>query len=91
MSSQVCKDGEVLIADGHEDADEFAQLMEQLQDQWRGLQDAMEARKNKLAVSERAQQYLFDASEAEAWMSEQVRPYDSLRHRQLSVANRLHA
>ena len=70
---QVCKDGERLIADGHEDAGEFAVLMEQLQDQWRQLQDAMEARKNKLAVSERAQQYLFDANEAEAWMSEQVR------------------
>ncbi|XP_043206093.1 spectrin beta chain-like isoform X2 [Amphibalanus amphitrite] len=67
----VCKDGELLIADGHEDGDEFAQLMEQLKDQWRQLQDAMEARKNKLAISERAQQYLFDANEAEAWMSEQ--------------------
>ena len=73
----MCKDGELLIQDGHEDAEEFAQLMEQLQDQWRGLQDAMEARKNKLAVSERAQQYLFDANEAEAWMSEQVPGRDS--------------
>lgn len=33
--------------------------------------DAIEERKNKLSQWEKAQQYLFDANEAEAWMSEQ--------------------
>lgn len=33
--------------------------------------DAIDERKNKLSQWEKAQQYLFDANEAEAWMSEQ--------------------
>lgn len=33
--------------------------------------DAIEQRKNNLAQWERAHQYMFDANEAEAWMSEQ--------------------
>ena len=35
------------------------------------LKDAMDSRRAKLLASERAQQYFFDASEAESWMSEQ--------------------
>ncbi|XP_050732395.1 spectrin beta chain-like isoform X2 [Eriocheir sinensis] len=67
----VCDNGRKLIEEGHVDADEFHKLLEELLDHWTKLKDAMEFRRSKLAVSEKAQQYLFDASEAEVWMSEQ--------------------
>lgn len=38
---------------------------------WQELKDAIEKRRNNLLRNERAQQYLFDANEAESWMSEQ--------------------
>ncbi|XP_045122381.1 spectrin beta chain-like isoform X4 [Portunus trituberculatus] len=67
----VCENGRKLIESGHADADEFHKLLEELLDDWAKLKDAMEFRRSKLMVSEKAQQYLFDASEAEVWMSEQ--------------------
>lgn len=38
---------------------------------WQELKDAVENRRENLLRNERAQQYLFDANEAESWMSEQ--------------------
>jgi hypothetical protein len=35
------------------------------------LREALEARKQRLAESEKAHQFLYDCNEAEAWMSEQ--------------------
>lgn len=35
------------------------------------MKDAIEKRRDNLLRNERAQQYLFDANEAESWMSEQ--------------------
>jgi len=67
----VCNNGQKLIDEGHVDADEFANLIEELLDTWQTLKDAMDNRRAKLLASERAQQYFFDASEAESWMSEQ--------------------
>ncbi|XP_071530660.1 spectrin beta chain isoform X5 [Panulirus ornatus] len=67
----VCANGRKLIEEGHEAADEFHKLLEDLLDHWAKLKDALEYRRSKLLVSEKAQQYLFDASEAEVWMSEQ--------------------
>ena len=60
-----------LIDENHEDSEEFGRLIEELLDHWQSLKDAMDDRRTKLLASERAQQYFFDASEAEAWMSEQ--------------------
>ncbi|XP_027207979.2 spectrin beta chain isoform X6 [Penaeus vannamei] len=67
----VCDNGRKLIEEGHVDAEEFQKLLEDLLDHWTKLKDAMEHRRSKLLVSEKAQQYLFDAGEAEVWMSEQ--------------------
>ncbi|XP_050549982.1 spectrin beta chain isoform X5 [Spodoptera frugiperda] len=67
----VISNGQKLIDEGHEDTPEFKQLIEELTARWRELKDAIEERKNKLSQWEKAQQYLFDANEAEAWMSEQ--------------------
>ncbi|KAL7639380.1 UNVERIFIED_CONTAM: hypothetical protein RMT77_009881 [Armadillidium vulgare] len=67
----VCANGQKLIDEGHEAAEEFERLLKELQENWAALKKAMEHRKEKLLISKTAQQYLFDAGEAEAWMSEQ--------------------
>jgi spectrin beta len=67
----IIKNGQKLIDEGHEASDEFERLNEELKKKWDELKEAVDQRKDKLIQSERAQQYLFDASEAEAWMSEQ--------------------
>uniref|UniRef100_T1IQM9 Spectrin beta chain n=1 Tax=Strigamia maritima TaxID=126957 RepID=T1IQM9_STRMM len=67
----ICDNGMKLIDEGHVDSNEFQDLIDMLLARWQELKDAMDKRKEKLMESERAQQYYFDASEAEAWMSEQ--------------------
>ncbi|XP_017777112.1 PREDICTED: spectrin beta chain isoform X3 [Nicrophorus vespilloides] len=67
----VCNNGQKLVDEGHESADEFSKLITELLTAWQQLKDALEKRRENLVRNERAQQYLFDASEAEAWMSEQ--------------------
>jgi len=60
-----------LIEDKHADSDEFKRLLDELKQAWVKLMEALDHRRGKLAISEKAQQYLFDANEAEVWMSEQ--------------------
>lgn len=67
----ICENGRKLIGEGHEDSSEFDRLIKELVELWNELKNTMDIRKNKLLESERAQQYYFDASEAESWMSEQ--------------------
>ncbi|XP_032787787.2 spectrin beta chain isoform X4 [Daphnia magna] len=67
----VCNNGQKLIDEDHADSQEFSNLIEELLDTWQILKDAMDNRRANLLASERAQQYFFDASEAESWMSEQ--------------------
>ncbi len=67
----ICENGQKLIGEGHEDSSEFERLINELMELWRDLKNTMDVRKSKLLESERAQQYYFDASEAESWMSEQ--------------------
>ncbi|KAG9510173.1 Spectrin beta chain, partial [Fragariocoptes setiger] len=69
--TNICQTGKRLIDDGHEDAQEFQQLIEQLQNEWSNLKEKVDKRRDGLLQSERVQQYYFDASEAEQWMSEQ--------------------
>lgn len=67
----VCNNGQKLIDEGHESADEFSHLITNLLQAWQQLKDAVEERRENLLRNERAQQYIFDANEAESWMSEQ--------------------
>ncbi|CAH1792317.1 unnamed protein product [Owenia fusiformis] len=67
----VCDAGREMIDEGHPRANEFQEQIEDLLNRWDELLAAVEARKKRLELSETAQQYYFDASEAEAWMSEQ--------------------
>ncbi|KAJ8687026.1 hypothetical protein QAD02_022820, partial [Eretmocerus hayati] len=67
----VCNNGQKLISEGHEDSAEFTRLISDLNEKWRELKDAVDERNAHLARNEKAQQYFFDATEAESWMSEQ--------------------
>jgi len=67
----VCNNGLKLIDEGHDDAPVFQRLVNELETKYRELKELIDARENKLGQSEKVQQYLFDANEAESWMSEQ--------------------
>ncbi|XP_071744788.1 spectrin beta chain isoform X3 [Lepeophtheirus salmonis] len=67
----VCEIGQKLIDDGNPEADIFRQDIQDLTEKLGHLKQMLEARRQKLLVSEKAQQFFFDANEAEAWMSEQ--------------------
>lgn len=67
----VCENGNKLINENHEDAVKFKRLISELQCLWMELKNAIQFRRIKLDESEKAQQYFFDESEAESWMSEQ--------------------
>lgn len=67
MISSVMETGQIIIDEGHPESDKFERDLNKLG----RLQDLLEARKQKLLTNERVQQFLFDANEAESWMSEQ--------------------
>jgi len=67
----IMENGAKLIDESHAKSEDFKRLNQELKKNWDELKEAVQQRKDKLLQSERAQQYLFDASEAEAWMSEQ--------------------
>ena len=67
----VCETGQRLIEQGHPDAEQFARDIQDLQDKLLHLKEQLDVRRTKLFTSEKAQQFFFDAAEAEAWMSEQ--------------------
>ncbi|XP_014212217.1 spectrin beta chain isoform X3 [Copidosoma floridanum] len=67
----VSNNGQKLIDEGHEDSEEFRRLISELSDKWQELKDALDERNAHLLQNEKAQQYFFDATEAESWMSEQ--------------------
>uniref|UniRef100_A0ABD2X9X6 Spectrin beta chain n=1 Tax=Trichogramma kaykai TaxID=54128 RepID=A0ABD2X9X6_9HYME len=67
----VCSNGQKLIDEGHEASDEFRRMIPELNEKWQQLKDALDERNAHLAQNEKAQQYFFDATEAESWMSEQ--------------------
>lgn len=63
--------GKELLDGDYEPKEKYSGLLHDLQGAWQQLNDALGERDRQLAVSEAAQQYLYDANEAEAWMSEQ--------------------
>ncbi len=60
-----------MIAEHHPQSEQFARCIDELNDLWARLERAVEERQGRLEESETAHKYLFDASEAEAWMGEQ--------------------
>merc|ERR1719471_468714 len=69
--NNVVENGQKLISEGHPQAEEFNRNLDDLVEKWQALKDLLEVRRTKLLTSEKAQQFFFDAAEAEAWMSEQ--------------------
>merc|ERR1719278_810214 len=69
--SSVMETGQKMIDEGHPEADKFDRDLGLLTEKWDRLSEMREARKQKLLINERVQQFLFDANEAESWMSEQ--------------------
>ncbi|CDW55393.1 Spectrin beta chain [Trichuris trichiura] len=69
--NRICDNGRKLIASGHENAPEFEAKINELLEAMEDLKTDVEKRRRKLAESEKAHQYLYDANEAEIWMSEQ--------------------
>merc|ERR1719510_2645087 len=67
----VCNNGHKLIDGDHDQSDEFARQINDLKEKLAHLMHNLEARNVKLQMSEKVQQFFFDANEAEAWMSEQ--------------------
>merc|ERR1719400_778341 len=60
-----------MIDEGHPEAEKYDRDMRNLTDKWARLQDLMDQRQQKLLVAEKVQQFMYDANEAESWMSEQ--------------------
>lgn len=60
-----------MINEGHPHSAKFREGIDEVWASRAALKDAINARQDALKVNEEAQQYLFDASEAEAWMGEQ--------------------
>ncbi|KRX67880.1 Spectrin beta chain [Trichinella sp. T9] len=68
---RICDNGRKLIASGHENAPEFEAKIKELLEALEELKKDVEKRRERLAESEKAHQYIYDANEAEVWMSEQ--------------------
>ncbi|OZC09778.1 hypothetical protein X798_03181 [Onchocerca flexuosa] len=68
---KICQNGREMIDEGHENSSEFQQKIDELMKICQNLKDSLNARKEHLAESEKAHQFLYDCNEAEAWMSEQ--------------------
>ncbi|XP_037620104.1 LOW QUALITY PROTEIN: spectrin beta chain, non-erythrocytic 1-like [Sebastes umbrosus] len=60
-----------LLKDDSSNADVIRQRLADLRELWRQLMEEAERRHGRLEEAHKAQQYYFDAAEAEAWMSEQ--------------------
>merc|ERR1719392_33395 len=69
--SSVMETGQKLISEGHPEADKYERDLDDLTEKLKHLKHNLEARNVKLLMSEKVQQFFFDANEAEAWMSEQ--------------------
>ncbi|XP_038072907.1 spectrin beta chain, non-erythrocytic 1-like isoform X2 [Patiria miniata] len=69
--TELCGRANTVIEEGHPQSEKIKTGVQELQDMWQQLLDAMKERKAKLIDSEKAQEYYFNAAEAEAWMSEQ--------------------
>lgn len=68
---ETCDNGRKMIDEDYPQADNFQDKIDQLMAEWGDLKGAVTDRTSRLDDSEVAQQYLFDAAEAEAFMGEQ--------------------
>merc|ERR1719288_376829 len=67
----VMESGQKLISEGHPESQKYERDMNNLTEKWARLQELLAQRQQKLLINEKVQQFLYDANEAESWMSEQ--------------------
>lgn len=68
---ETCENGRQMIEEEYPQSENFQDKIDQLLADWNDLKGAVDDRKRRLDDNEVAQQYLFDAAEAEAFMGEQ--------------------
>merc|ERR1719394_1002176 len=71
LVNAVMESGQKLISEGHPESQKYERDMNNLTEKWARLQELLEQRQQKLLINEKVQQFLYDANEAESWMSEQ--------------------
>lgn len=70
MINKTLNSGQVLIDQNHPEQENVKQSCSNLEVAWQNLQDQAAERSKKLELSLKAQQYLFEASEIETWLTE---------------------
>ncbi|KAL4656168.1 spectrin beta chain, erythrocytic-like [Arapaima gigas] len=68
---EVLERGSRMVAADSPESQCVGEQMKELEEAWARLQEEVEKRRDRLAVSKLAQQYYSDADEAEAWIGEQ--------------------
>merc|ERR1719373_753224 len=69
--NNVMENGQKMISEGHPESDRFERDMNNLTEKLTQLKENLAQRQQKLLINEKVQQFLYDANEAESWMSEQ--------------------
>uniref|UniRef100_A0A1I8NPX4 Spectrin beta chain, non-erythrocytic 5 n=2 Tax=Stomoxys calcitrans TaxID=35570 RepID=A0A1I8NPX4_STOCA len=70
MINKALQAGQALVAQKHPEQEKVKDLCNQLEDAWNDLEYNTNERSKKLEMSLKAQQYLYDAGEIEAWLGE---------------------
>merc|ERR1712241_91025 len=63
--------GQKLISEHHPESEKFQRDLDNMTEKWARLQDLLDSRRQRLLINEKVQQFMYDANEAESWMSEQ--------------------
>merc|ERR1719225_973846 len=67
----VVESGDKLISENHPESEKFQRDLDNMTEKWARLQELLDARRQRLLINEKVQQFMYDANEAESWMSEQ--------------------
>merc|ERR1719410_1961962 len=67
----VIESGDKLISENHPESEKFQRDLDNMTEKWARLQDLLDSRRQRLLINEKVQQFMYDANEAESWMSEQ--------------------
>merc|ERR550539_1775637 len=67
----VVESGDKLISEHHPESEKFQRDLDNMTEKWARLQELLDSRRQRLLINEKVQQFMYDANEAESWMSEQ--------------------
>merc|ERR1719433_1116369 len=67
----VVESGDKLISENHPESEKFQRDLDNMTEKWARLQELLDSRRQRLLINEKVQQFMYDANEAESWMSEQ--------------------